>query len=60
VAYESPEPMRVTFNVTGPLIWLDENGQPEGYFDVFDYIELCKNHYEKAGIGADHIDRLFR
>jgi 2,4'-dihydroxyacetophenone dioxygenase len=60
VAYESPEPMRVTFNVTGPLIWLDENGQPEGYFDVFDYIELCKNHYEKAGIGADYIDKLFR
>ena len=60
VAYESPEPMRVTFNVTGPLIWLDENGQPEGHFDVFDYIELCKNHYEKVGIGADYIDRLFR
>jgi len=60
VAYESPEPMRVTFNVTGPLIWLDENGQPEGHFDVFDYIELCKSHYEKAGIGADYIDRLFR
>ena len=60
VAYESPEPMRVTFNVTGPLIWLDENGQPEGHFDVFDYIELCKNHYEKVGIGAGYIDRLFR
>jgi 2,4'-dihydroxyacetophenone dioxygenase len=60
VAYESPEPMRVTFNVTGPLIWLDENGQPEGHFDVFVYIELCKNHYEKVGIGADYIDRLFR
>jgi 2,4'-dihydroxyacetophenone dioxygenase len=27
---------------------------------VFDYIELCKNHYEKIGIGADYIDRLFR
>ena len=30
VAYESDEPMKVHFNVTGPLIWLDENGEPEG------------------------------
>jgi 2,4'-dihydroxyacetophenone dioxygenase len=42
VAYESDEPMMVTFNVTGPLIWLDENGEPSGTFDAFDYIKLCK------------------
>ena len=60
VAYECDEPMLVTFNVTGPLIWLDENGDPNGTFDVFDYIKLCRDHYEKAGIGADYIDRLFR
>jgi 2,4'-dihydroxyacetophenone dioxygenase len=60
VAYESEEPMRVTFNVRGPLIWLDENGQPTGYFDVFDYITLCKDHYERAGIGASYIEGLFR
>jgi 2,4'-dihydroxyacetophenone dioxygenase len=52
--------MKVTFNVTGPLIWLDENGQPTGHFDVFDYIELCKAHYEKVGIGAAYIEGLFR
>jgi hypothetical protein len=60
VAYESDEPMRVTFNVTGPLIWLDENGEPNGHFDVFDYIKLCRDHYEKVGIGADYVDKLFR
>jgi 2,4'-dihydroxyacetophenone dioxygenase len=60
VAYESEEPMKVTFNVTGPLIWLDENGQPTGHFDVFDYIDLCKAHYEKVGIGAAYIEGLFR
>ena len=47
VAYECDEPMRVTFNVTGPLIWLDENGEPNGTFDVFDYIALCRKHYEQ-------------
>src|ERR1700732_958647 len=60
VAYECDEPMRVTFNVTGPLIWLDENGEPNGTFDVFDYIALVRNHYEKNGIGADYIDNVFR
>jgi hypothetical protein len=46
--------------VTGPLIWLDENGEPNGTFDVFDYIALVREHYEKNGIGADYIDKLFR
>jgi hypothetical protein len=27
---------------------------------VFDYITLCKDHYEKAGIGSDYVERLFR
>src|SRR6266536_4513466 len=35
------------------LIWLDENGEPNGTFDVFDYIALCRGHYERNGIGAD-------
>ncbi|ABG04505.1 Cupin 2, conserved barrel [Rubrobacter xylanophilus DSM 9941] len=60
VAYEHEEPMKVTFNVTGPLVWLDENGEPEGTFDVFDYIQLCKEHYEKVGIGAEYVERLIR
>jgi 2,4'-dihydroxyacetophenone dioxygenase len=60
VAYESEEPMKVTFNVTGPLIWLDGSGQTAGVFDVFDYITLCQEHYEKVGLGAGYIDRLLR
>ena len=60
VAYESDEPMKVHFNVMGPLIWLDDNGEPNGTFDVFDYIALCKEHYEKIGIGADYVEKLFR
>jgi hypothetical protein len=27
---------------------------------VFDYIELCKSHYESNGIGADYVETLFR
>jgi 2,4'-dihydroxyacetophenone dioxygenase len=60
IAYEHDEPMKVHFNVTGPLIWLDENGEHSGVFDVFDYIELARAHYEQVGIGADYVDTLFR
>ena len=60
MAYEHDEPMKALFNVTGPLMWLDENGEPDGHFDVFDYIELCRAHYDKVGIGADYVESLFR
>jgi len=60
VAYDSPEPMRVFFMVSAPLMWLDENGNSTGFFDVHDYIALCKAHYEKSGLGADEIEKLFR
>jgi len=38
----------------------DPQGQPAGTFDVFDYIKLCKDHYENVGIGAAAIDRIVR
>jgi 2,4'-dihydroxyacetophenone dioxygenase len=60
IAYESDEPMLVHFKVTGPLIWLDENGEPEGTFDVHDYLRICREHYEQVGLGADVIEGLIR
>lgn len=60
VAYEHKDPMRVFFIVTGPLIWLDEEGKPDGYFDVHSYIAMCRTHYDKVGIGAAYVDTLFR
>lgn len=60
VAFEHEEPMRVFFIVSGPLIWLDENGNSAGHFDVHDYIAMCEAHYEKMGFGADVIKGLMR
>lgn len=60
VAYESDEPMKVCFNVTGPLIWLDEDGEPDGYFDVHMYLDAARKHYDAVGIGADYVDKLIR
>jgi 2,4'-dihydroxyacetophenone dioxygenase len=60
VAYEHPDPMKVFFVVKGPLIWLDEKGEHCGYFDVHHYIALCREHYEKVGLGSDYVNTLFR
>jgi 2,4'-dihydroxyacetophenone dioxygenase len=60
VAYEHDEPMRAIFIVTGPLIWLDEGGEAEDFFDVHHYIAMCKEHYEAVGLGAAAVEALFR
>lgn len=52
--------MRVFFIVRGPLIWLDETGRSNGHFDVHDYIARCKAHYDKVGLGAGAIEKLYR
>lgn len=36
VAYEHEDPMRVFFIVKAPLIWLDDKGEADGFFDVHD------------------------
>lgn len=59
VVYDTGEVMKAMFIVTGPLIWLDESGGCAGYFDVFDYIDAVKAHYEKVGLGSALIDQLF-
>jgi len=33
---------------------------PGGYFDVHSYIAMCKAHYEKVGLGAHAVEKLFR
>jgi 2,4'-dihydroxyacetophenone dioxygenase len=60
VAYGSEQPMKVFFQVKGPLIWLDDKGGPNGFFDVHNYIALCLDHYEEVGIGRAYVDPLFR
>ncbi|MNL72320.1 hypothetical protein D3C87_1976140 [compost metagenome] len=52
--------MKVFFQVSGPLIWLDETGESNGYFDVHQYLEMCRDHYDKVGIGRAFIDNLIR
>ena len=60
VAYEHKDPMKVFFVVHGPIVWIDENGDTLGYYDVHNYIEMCKAHYEKVGFGARAVEKLYR
>lgn len=60
VVHESDQPMRTLFVVHGPLIWLDEHGKTTGYFDVHDYLAMCRAHYEQVGLGREAVDRLIR
>ncbi|MBL4725243.1 MAG: 2,4'-dihydroxyacetophenone dioxygenase family protein [Rhizobiaceae bacterium] len=60
VAYEHEEPMRVMFIVTGPIIWLDEDGNSDGHLDVFDYIKIAREHYANTDLGAEYVDTLMR
>lgn len=60
VAYEHPDPMKAFFVVKGPVVWLDEEGKATGTFDVHDYIAMCRDYYEKIGLGRDYVKKLFR
>jgi 2,4'-dihydroxyacetophenone dioxygenase len=60
VAYESGEDMKAFFVVTGPLLWLDDNGNGTSHFDVHDYIRLARSHDAANGVGANYVDTLFR
>ena len=48
------------FNISGAMIYLDEQGRQTGYEDVFTKIEMCREHYRKNGLGADYVDQFIR
>lgn len=52
VVFDYFELMCVFFIVKGLLIWFDDEGNFDGYFDVYLYIVMCKVYYEKVGFGV--------
>jgi hypothetical protein len=52
--------MITMFQVNGAMIYVDPDGAVQGYEDVFTKIELCKRHFEAAGLGADFVARFIR
>ena len=48
------------FQVNGTMIYVDPYGKQVGYEDVFTKIDMCRKHYQEAGLGADFVDQFIR
>lgn len=48
------------FNITGSMIYLDDNDTQIEFEDVFTKIDMCRAHYEACGLGADYVDQFIR
>ena len=59
VPEDVPE-MLTFFNITGCMVYLDENDRHVGFEDVFTKIDMCRAHYEKVGLGSDYVDQFVR
>ena len=59
VPADCPE-MVTFFNISGAMIYLDENGAQIGYEDVFTKIDMCRRHYADCGLGDAYVDRFVR
>ncbi|WP_062216539.1 2,4'-dihydroxyacetophenone dioxygenase family protein [Streptomyces sp. NBRC 109706] len=52
--------MITLFNITGAMVYVDEEGRQTGYEDTFTKIDMCRAHYERVGLGRDYVDRFIR
>lgn len=52
--------MITVFFITSASIFIDDEGHPRGYDDVFKVIERAMEHYAAVGLGEDYVDRLLR
>jgi 2,4'-dihydroxyacetophenone dioxygenase len=48
------------FNISGAMIYLDEQGGQTGYEDVFSKIDMCRKYYRECGLGAEFVDQFIR
>ena len=59
VPEDVPE-MITFFNITGSMLYLDDDNKHVGYEDVFTKIDMCRAHYEAIGLGGDYVDQFIR
>ena len=59
---DSPEPMVTLFVVGGGLIYLDKPvaRQFAAYEDGFSLLQLCRKHYQQAGLDVNKLDQMVR
>ncbi len=54
------EEMVTLFTVHGALMYVDIDGRSTGYDDVFTRIEKYREHFERVGLGSDHVKQFIR
>ena len=52
--------MMTWFHNTGGYTYVDPEGVPIGYEDVFTKIDAAKRHYKAIGLGEDYVNRFIR
>src|SRR5215213_7098924 len=60
VVDDGVEEMVTFFNVSGAMIYGDEQGRPTGYEDVHSKIAMCRAHYGAIGLGEDYVAQFIR
>ena len=60
VVPEDVEEMITLFQVNGVMYYVDPWGKPLGYEDVFTKIDMCRRHYDAAGLGKTYVDQFIR
>lgn len=57
---EGVQEMITWFHNTGGYTYIDPQGNPEAYEDVFTKIDAARRHYQAIGLGADYIKQFIR
>lgn len=52
--------MVTLFHVCGALIYYDDADRPVGHDDVHTKIALCRDHFERVGLGGDYVEQFIR
>jgi 2,4'-dihydroxyacetophenone dioxygenase len=60
VVPDGVDEMMTWFHNTGGYTYVDPQGVPVGYEDVFTKIEASKRHYKVIGPGEDYVNRFIR
>ena len=57
---EDVEEMITYFQVNGVMYYCDPYGNFTGYEDVFTKLEMCREHFDRVGLGASYVDQFVR
>ncbi|MGH9604195.1 MAG: hypothetical protein ACRD3N_00710 [Terracidiphilus sp.] len=52
--------MLTWFHNSRGYTYIDEQGRPLGYEDLFTKIEAARRHYKLIGLGEDYVNRFIR